>query len=180
MTAVVVAAAGGGAAAAYAFPADPPPARLSAMPAKLRVVAPDTLAGRPRNRDRAFKDGEGKFITSMKATLPNLTSVVGTHYGSAEKDNLVLVVAGASTIPDPGAMLDEFFREAFKIVGVRPTESGPLGGVARCGSAKSGRTTVGICAWADRGSLGVVYFYNKSVDLAEAEFVQIRGEIEQA
>ena len=38
---------------------------------------------------------------------------------------------------------------------------------------------LGICVWADRGSLGMVVMYFKSADQAKAEFTTIRGQVEQ-
>ena len=38
---------------------------------------------------------------------------------------------------------------------------------------------LGVCVWADRGSLGMVVMYFKSADQAKAEFITIRGQVEQ-
>lgn len=65
------------------------------------------------------------------------------------------------------------------VTNAKSVEPGPLGGVAKCGDANAEGTTMGVCAWADRGSLAVMVIYFKTGDQAKAELVKIRGEVEQ-
>ncbi|GIG79208.1 hypothetical protein Pka01_23350 [Planotetraspora kaengkrachanensis] len=42
-----------------------------------------------------------------------------------------------------------------------------------------GGVPAGICAWADRGASGFIFVFLKSGEQTAAEFVKMRGEIEQ-
>lgn len=58
-------------------------------------------------------------------------------------------------------------------------DAGPLGGKARCGAAESQGVPMAVCAWVDNGSLGMVVWYYKTVNEIKAEFITVRGQIEQ-
>ena len=49
----------------------------------------------------------------------------------------------------------------------------------QCGDGKAEGVPLGVCIWADRGSLGMVVVYFKSAGRARREFVTMRGEIEK-
>lgn len=184
VAAVVVVVAGGIASVmVYASPEDSERVGQQSTPspaqAERRVVTPQTLVGREKSFDRGHRQFDELLIVGMKQRLPKLTGVVSGHYGSREKANLVAVGAAAGTVDSPAVKLDEMFTLAFKVTGIQPVDPGPLGGVAKCGVAESNGISVVVCGWAHPGSLGLVYFYDRT-SATSAELVDIRNEVEQA
>lgn len=147
------------------------------------LVTPETLAGRPRLTDPDTQARAEEMIAGLNQQLPGATSTVLAVYGDPTQRDLVLVGGSADTMPDPARSLEQFrngMRDAgLPLDGVTAIEPGPLGGVAECGDADAGEVTMGICLWADRGSLGMVIMYFRTAAQAATEFVQIRGEVEK-
>ncbi|HWH01230.1 MAG TPA: hypothetical protein VNV66_18405, partial [Pilimelia sp.] len=83
---------------------------------------------------------------------------------------------------DPETAVDELVRgtdDRLSLRGLVGIEPGPLGGFARCGQAVSSGVDVGVCFWADRGALGVIFVYFAGARDAEALFVEIRGAVQR-
>ncbi|MEH1164523.1 hypothetical protein V6V47_03955 [Micromonospora sp. CPCC 205539] len=149
---------------------------------KTRVSAPATLAGRAKNTDPQLQKAADDMVAGMKATAKNETGAVGAFYGDPAKKDLFMIAAASGVMADPKKELDDLVTGLSSQVGVASmatVEAGPLGGEARCGDGKIEDVPVGICAWADRGSVGMVISYYKTADQVKAEFVTIRGQIEQ-
>ncbi|MET7709376.1 hypothetical protein [Micromonospora sp. NPDC005413] len=149
---------------------------------KTRVVAPATLAGRPKLTDPQLQASADQLVTGMKAEVQNETSTVGAFYGDRTKQDLVMIAAVSGLLAEPKKELDDAITglsTELAVTNMAAVEAGPLGGEASCGDGKAGSVPLGICVWADRGSLGMVVMYFKSADQAKAEFTTIRGQVEQ-
>ncbi|MFC5923155.1 hypothetical protein [Micromonospora vulcania] len=149
---------------------------------KTRVVAPATLAGKPKITDPQLQTAADEMVAEMKSTVQNETSAVGAFYGDQTKQDLVMIAAVSGVLADPKKEMDDAVSGLSGTLGVTDMAAvapGPLGGDARCGNGKAKQVPLGVCVWADRGSMGVVVVYFKSVDEVRAEFASIRGEIEQ-
>ncbi|MER7440829.1 hypothetical protein [Micromonospora avicenniae] len=148
-----------------------------------RVVAPETLAGRPRITNTELQSVADQMVTEMKkGTQVPFTSTVGAFYGDPAKRELVMIVSASGLIPDPEKGLDGAVDEIsaeLAITETTPVDPGPLGGEARCGDGKADATPLGVCLWSDRGSVGAIVVYFKSAEEIKADFVTMRGEIEQ-
>jgi len=151
--------------------------------AETRVVAPETLVGRPKISNPDLKGVIDEALTSMKQDVPGAKDVVGGFYGDPEKEDLVMVVAVSGLIADPSKELDKAIKGAdatLKVADVKEVDPGPLGGEAKCGNATARELKVAVCFWADNGSMGMVAIYfAQADDKTAAEFVTIRGEVEQ-
>jgi hypothetical protein len=150
---------------------------------KTRLVEPETLGARPKVTEAALKSAADEMVTGMKRSVPNATSAVGAFYGNQAKKDLVMIAGVAAPLTDQEKEIDAAVRgmqSSRLVVGnMRKVDPGPLGGTAKCGEAKTDPVRVGICIWADKGSLGVVAIYFKTAEQTQAEFVQIRGLVEQ-
>ncbi|MGC4746448.1 hypothetical protein ACLQ28_12380 [Micromonospora sp. DT201] len=150
---------------------------------KTRVVAPATLAGRPKLTDPQLQSAADDLVTEMKSLVQNETSTIGAFYGDPTKQDLVMVAALSGLMTDPKKELDEAVNglsTQLSVTNMAVAEAGPLGGDARCGDGKAaGNLPLGVCVWADRGSLGMVVIYFKTAEQVEAEFATIRGQVEQ-
>jgi hypothetical protein len=66
---------------------------------------------------------------------------------------------------------------------IKDVEAGPLGGQAKCGDgeiADSGAALpLGICAWSDKGSVGMIGVYNVKGAEAYKNFLAMRAEVEK-
>jgi hypothetical protein len=150
---------------------------------KTRLVTPETLAGRPKITEAALQAAADDMVKSIGNDVPQATSTVGAFYGDPAKKDMIMIAGASALIVDPSKELDNAMRGmvtgGLKITNVKSVEPGPLGGVAKCGDADIKEVQAGACAWADRGSLGIVFIYFKTGAQAASELVQIRGEIEK-
>jgi hypothetical protein len=180
--AVVLVVCGGGATAAYFALRDTAGDVIQAT--QTRLVTPDTLAGRAKLSTSDLQAIVDQMITDMKRSVPGASSTVAAFYGDPAKQDMVMVAGASGYVTDPGKQLDDSFAQmatsGLVISGIEAVDPGPLGGDAKCGTGDASGVPVVLCVWADPGSVGVVGFYfKKNVDEIKAEFVKIRGEVEQ-
>ncbi|WFE39120.1 hypothetical protein [Micromonospora sp. WMMD998] len=148
---------------------------------RTRVVEPTTLGGRPKVSEPQLQSLASQMKTDLSKDVPNATSTAGAFYGDPAKKDLVMIVGVSGVIADPKkemadaitAITPELGAKEFKAV-----DAGPLGGDAECGDGKAQDIPVGVCVWADKGSLGMVVAYFKSATELQSEFVDLRGEVE--
>ncbi|MEV6365311.1 hypothetical protein AB0L86_00260 [Micromonospora musae] len=179
--AVLVLCLGGGAATWFVVKDD---AGGNVEATRTRVIAPETLAGRPRIADKELQSVADQLVADMNKRAPDqIAGTVGAFYGDPAKRELAMIASASGLIPDPKRTLDDAIAEIspeLTVTETAPVDPGPLGGEARCGDGKVDTTPLGVCFWADRGSVGAVVIYFKSAEQITAEFVTMRGEIEQS
>lgn len=180
LLAVLVLCGGGGALAYFALKDD---VKGAVEAANTRVVAPDTLGGRPKLTDSNFQSLSDELLTGMKSDVPEATGHVGAFYGDPQNDDMVMIAAISGLIKDPAEELDRLVDgagSAGAIQNIKSVDAGPLGGVAKCGETSESGIDMAVCFWADHGSLGVVFIYfTKADEAAHAEFLKIRSEVEK-
>ncbi|QKW12912.1 hypothetical protein [Verrucosispora sp. NA02020] len=148
---------------------------------RTRVVAPETLAGRPKVTEPELQQLSESMVRQLKSSIQNETSAVGAFYGNPSQENLVMIVAVSGLMSDPKKELDEAVQAIsteLTVSNMTPVEPGPLGGEARCGDGRAD-VALGICVWADRGSVGMIVMFFSSRNDAASEFLTIRGQVEQ-
>ena len=172
---------GGGSAVAYFALKDDVKDVVDAT--QTRLIAPETLAGRPKIADADLQKAADEMVVSMKKDLPNATSTIAGFYGDIAKKDMVMIAGASALISDPAKELDKAIVDlgtgGLKVTNAKTVDPGPLGGSAKCGDAAAEGVAMGVCIWADRGSLGMIVIYFKTGDQAKTEFVKIRGEVEQ-
>ncbi|SCL31489.1 hypothetical protein [Micromonospora inyonensis] len=149
---------------------------------KTRVVAPETLNGRPKVTEPGLVAASEQMAAEIKKDVPEATSQVGGFYGDVNKNDLVMIVGVSGVMADPQKEMNDAISAISGELGatnMAAVEPGPLGGEAKCGDGTSEGVKLGICVWADRGSLGMVVIYFKTGKEAAAEFGTIRAAIEQ-
>ncbi|RZU74190.1 hypothetical protein EV384_2633 [Micromonospora kangleipakensis] len=149
---------------------------------KTRLVAPATLAGKPKVTDPQLTSAAEQMSAEMKKDVPDATSTVGAFYGNPAKKDLVMIAGASGVLADPKKELEDGAKSLSSELAVTtfsPVDAGPLGGDAKCGDGKIDGSPVGVCIWADRGSLGVIIMYFKSADDLKSQFATMRGQIEQ-
>ncbi|MFI6819592.1 hypothetical protein ACIBJE_01390 [Micromonospora sp. NPDC050187] len=149
---------------------------------KTRVVAPETLNGRPKVTEPGLVAASEQMAAAIKKDVPEATSTVGGFYGDPAKNDLVMIIGISGVMADPEKEMNDAISAISGQLGatnMAAVEPGPLGGDAKCGDGSSEGVKLGICVWADRGSLGMVVMYFKTGKEAEAEFGTIRAAIEQ-
>lgn len=147
-----------------------------------RVTAPATLAGRPKITEPQLQAAVDSMMAEMKSTVQNETSTAGGFYGDMTKQDLVMIAAASGLVADPKKELDDAVSSAgtqLAVSNVATVDPGPLGGEARCGDGKTQGMKLGVCVWADKGSVGMIVMYFKTAEQVKAEFVTMRGQIEQ-
>ncbi|MFV2111306.1 hypothetical protein ACFHW0_03065 [Micromonospora sp. LOL_025] len=150
---------------------------------RIRVVAPATLAGRPKATDPALQAGARQLEAELNKAIPDASSTVGGFYGTPADKDLVMIAAASGLNPNPARTLEDTIRGALtsdvRLGEMSPVDPGPLGGEAKCGDAKAQDVPLGVCVWSDKGSVGMVIIYFKTGQQAHAEFATIRGQVEQ-
>lgn len=151
---------------------------------RTRLVTPEKLSGRPKITDPELQSIADEITTGMKQEVPEANSTVAAFYGDPEKQDMIMVAGASGLIADPAKELDSSLtglaETGLKMTGIESVEAGPLGGQAKCGTANAEGVPVVFCIWTDNGSVGLVGFYfKKQVKDVKADFVTIRGEVEQ-
>ncbi|NYF57725.1 hypothetical protein [Micromonospora purpureochromogenes] len=162
---------------------EPSPSEEEAEPApEIRLVTPKTLGGRPKNTEPQLRRIADQMVRDMKSGVRNETGAVGAFYGSAGKRNLVMVAGASGPVLFPEKELDDAVAGLSSSLAVKKMSTvnpGPLGGVAKCGAGKSSDIALGVCTWADEGSVGLIVMFFSSAAKAKAEFATIRGQVEK-
>ncbi|MEV4478546.1 hypothetical protein [Micromonospora coxensis] len=149
---------------------------------EIRLVTPRTLNGRAKNTEPQLRRIADEMVRDMKNDVTNETSAVGAFYGSAAKRNMVMISGVSGPVLLPEKELDDAIKSLSTSLSVRKVASinpGPLGGVAKCGDGKSSGIALGVCVWADEGSVGMIVMFFSSASKAKAEFATIRGQVEK-
>jgi hypothetical protein len=150
--------------------------------ATISIVEPKTLGGRPKVTDPAFADRVEQLESSL-ALVPGAAQTVGALYGTPAKQDIVVVVAAKTLVPNPKKELDSAFTgpgvDELNLTGVAGIPAGPLGGVAKCAKGNAGGAPLSMCGWADEGSSGLVFWYFTSLSDAKDEFIKLRGQVEK-
>ncbi|MEU4772007.1 hypothetical protein [Micromonospora sp. NPDC023644] len=149
---------------------------------QIRVVTPETLAGRAKSTEPTLRKAADDMVRELRASVNGETGVAGAFYGSADERNMVMVIAASTFVLNPEGELDDAIKGISKELAVTKMTTiapGPQGGLAKCGDGKSAGVPLGVCAWADHGSVGMIVMFFSSAAASAAEFVAIRGQIEQ-
>ena len=149
---------------------------------KISVVAPVTLADRPKISDPQMQGSVDALDSGMK-DIEGTTSSVGAVYGNLKKQDVVMVAAASTLTGSQQSRFDEFAKGlnsgGFSTKELADTAPGPLGGIAKCGDSSVSGVPTAVCLWSDQGSVGMIaMLFKKKADL-EKEFVTMRGQVEQ-
>lgn len=147
-----------------------------------RLVEPKTLRGRPKLTEPKVRAAVEQMKTQLQKDVPHATSTVGGFYGNPGKKDLVGIAGVSAVLAEPKKELDDAVTGIGSTLGVKQfktVDAGPLGGAAKCGDGKTDGIQVGVCVWADRGSLGMIILYYKPAAALQSQFVAMRSEIEQ-
>ena len=74
---------------------------------KTRVVAPATLAGRPKLTNPELQSAADQMVSGMKTAAQNETSTVAAFYGDPTKQDLVMITGVSGLLSDPKKELDD-------------------------------------------------------------------------
>jgi hypothetical protein len=151
---------GGGVGYLYARP------YLVEYPATL--TTPDTVAGMPRLTDARFQQISEDMTRSLADSAGTDSSMAAFYAPDGAPDRAVLVYVGTHFVSDTDRALDSAFAGFGKGSGLTLTDlaaAGPgrMGGAARCGQAQTENIPLGLCVWADHGSVGMVLGFNRSI-----------------
>jgi hypothetical protein len=164
-------------------PTDDPTTAPTKATSTISIVEPKTLGGRPKLTDPQFA-GLADELKSGLAGVPNAGNTVGALYGTAEKQNIVVIAGAEAPVEDPAKELNSTFLGAgiggLKVTGITTVPAGPLGGAAKCGNASVSGVKMAMCGWADDGSVGWIIWYFKSAGQVKSEFPKLRAQIEKS
>ncbi len=107
--------------------------------------------------DPALTNVSDDMVAQFQTKL-HPTSAVGAFYAPPNDRTHAVMLAGVTSFfLFPAASSTRRSRpparETSPSPGVIDVDPGPMGGAAKCGTAKTADITMGMCAWADCGSL---------------------------
>jgi hypothetical protein len=148
------------------------------------MSTPTELVGMHRLDDPRLKEASDKLVGAMTGQA-GLDSMVAAFYlpAGAPSTKLVLVAGGTRLLLNLTAQAQGAFAgmhgDGASLTGEAAVDPGPMGGAARCASAKVTDVPVpiGVCVWVDYGSFGFVMAFDRTVDEAANLMVLIRPEV---
>ncbi|WP_328338741.1 hypothetical protein [Micromonospora sp. NBC_00421] len=161
---------------------EPTPSEEADDPGPIRLVTPATLGGRSKSTDPELRRIADQMVRDMKSEVRNETGAVSAFYGSAAGRNMVMMAGASGPVILPEQELEDAVKGLGSSLAVKKMstiEPGPLGGVAKCGDGKASGIALGVCVWADHGSVGMIVMYFSSATKAKSEFAALRGQIEK-
>ncbi|MEU1605953.1 hypothetical protein [Micromonospora matsumotoense] len=161
---------------------DPTPSDEVDDPGPIRLVTPTTLGGRSKSTDPELRRIADQMVRDMKSEVRNETGAVSAFYGSAARRNMVMMAGASGPVILPEQELEDAVKglaSSLAVTKMSTIEPGPLGGVAKCGDGKASGIALGVCVWADHGSVGMIVMYFSSAAKAKSEFTSLRGQIEK-
>lgn len=136
---------------------------------------PTAVAGMPMLTD-AYHAGLAAQLRAQLVATTGVDTSAAFYAPDTDPGRPVLVVAGTAFALFPGRELDHAFQSLDgTLVGVTAADPGFLGGTARC--AQTSDSTRSACAWADHGSVGIVFGYGRDVTDTASLMRDIRAEI---
>jgi hypothetical protein len=157
---------------------------LAEWPATLSK--PEKVAGLELSTEPALQQAANEIAAGLRKDVQVDEALAAFYHDPAAQEKIVALVGGTAFLMSPKAELDEAFRnasnEGIPISGAQDVDPGPLGGLARCGTAEQEtddgqKVPVSVCAWADHGSLMIGLFFNRPIEESAALLRQIRGEV---
>lgn len=147
------------------------------------MTAPDQVAGLTKLTDPQLQRTADQMADRFRADAKVDSTVVAFYAPLGDRTHLVMLGGGTRLNLSPGKDIDTALRGMGKgmgssLVDIHAVPAGPLGGYVKCGSGtiKASGTALPIvgCVWADHGSLGMGFFFNRQVADSEKLFGQIR------
>jgi hypothetical protein len=129
------------------------------------VSAPETLDGMTQLTDSTIRNSADKLRDDLKTKFGADNAIAAIYAPSGDRTKPVFLVAATHLIINPESQLDEAFdslgTSRVNMTNATTVDPGSMGGYAKCGEAKISGITVGTCAWADHGSVGIVMAFNQ-------------------
>jgi hypothetical protein len=157
---------------------------LAEYPATL--TAPDQVAGLTRLTDPAVQQSVDGLSARIRTDTHSTNAIAAMYAPDGDRRHLVMLAGATGLNLNPGADLDKVLAGMAKGAGsplsdVHPVPAGALGGNVRCGSSSmavnGASVPVAMCAWADHGSAGFAFFFNRTADDSATLFGQIRDKV---
>ncbi|BCY14323.1 hypothetical protein [Actinoplanes sp. L3-i22] len=149
----------------------------------ITVAEPKTLGGRPKLDTKEFNAVTTTMEDGLLKGYPGATTSFGAFYGAPAKKNMVMAIAVAAPIPNPGLELDRNFTNmsltGLAVDDIIEVPTGTYGGAAKCGNSESAGIDLAVCVWSDDGSVGMLVWYYSSASKAKSEFPKLRAQMEK-
>ncbi|GAA1757373.1 hypothetical protein [Luedemannella helvata] len=155
-----------------------PPAAGADAEKGATVSTPATLAGLTLSKEPSLQKTAEDLEAELKSSIPNASSAAaGTYQDPSDPTALVMVAVVAVDNDTPEALVSGAFvgmRSQLDVKNVKDIDPGPMGGIARCGTATMQGMPLTVCVWGDHGSLGQIYFLNRSLPESQKLYPDIR------
>ncbi len=135
---------------------------LKEYPATLS--APDTIAGMPKLDDPAFQTLGVELSGQLEDSIDASSTLAAFYAPDGDRTRVVMLAGATKLMFNPGTQLDDAFKgfesTDLTVTDVSPVDAGSMGGSAKCGRGEAAGIGIGVCVWADHGSVGVVFAFN--------------------
>jgi hypothetical protein len=143
------------------------------------AVLPSSFADLDRRDDGTSRQAADRLVQQLLDTGAKTDDVFAGVYGDGRgKRVTVFGVTGLRFTPatDVRDQLDRVATD-FDLSDVRAFGTGEPGAYERCGTGRSGDTSVVVCAWADHGSLATVLLTRRSMNDSADLVAQLRSAV---
>lgn len=137
------------------------------------LALPEQVAELKRDDSPLAKEHASDLVAILRAQISDLDTSVGAVYAEASGDaaHSVMIFGGTTMLWNPERELDTvlaFISESSEdsLKELAAVDSGPLGGVMKCGTTQMDDSPMAICGWADHGSIAVALFPGRSTSEA--------------
>ena len=143
------------------------------------MTAPDRIGPYRKSTDpKLVADAKTRLDAFTRSTDGVKQAIVAYYDHTQQPGTIAVIVAAAINIDDPAKELDSAFLSNLGVKNIRAVDTGPLGGVAECGSQVfNGGIAGSFCGWADHGSIGVVGFIGLDPGSAAADLLTFRAAV---
>jgi hypothetical protein len=136
----------------------------------VRIATPGRVAGLALDDSQGARDTIDYLRTAVETGVALEKTTGAVYADEAGQSRSVLFIGGTGVVNSPEKALSKTFGlitdDTGGVEGVHQVPPGTLGGLMRCGTTKTEGGSMAVCGWADRGSLGVAMFPNRSPDQA--------------
>jgi hypothetical protein len=117
--------------------------------------------------------------TAVGARVALKQTVGAVYVGPGGDGRAVIFVGGTGVLWSPERNLDRLFTlvsdDEGSVDGVRAQQSGPLGGVLKCGTTNTGGAPMAVCGWADHGCVAIALFPGRTIEESASLMLELRG-----
>ena len=147
------------------------------------LTTPEKIGGLSLSQEPQLVEQSNAMKAAIAADAPDATSTMGAVYtDELSASKFVIVAAAAVPIDDTGGERTAIFA-AQKDASIQPEAdvdvdaAASKGGSAGCAKGTASEVPLVVCVWTDPGSVGIIYFFDRTIEDSSTMFPQVKTAI---